>query len=85
VGRGYIVPNVSISGEVSFFNVPDNLAEQLNADGRYLDYDFYGTFNFNRYVGAQLGVRSIDVSYFNDLDSGTLNFTGLYFGAVVRY
>ena len=85
VGRGYILPNVSISGEVSFFNVPDNLAEQLNADGRYLDYDFYGTFNFNRFVGAQVGVRSIDVSYFNDLDSGTLNFTGLYFGAVVRY
>lgn len=85
VGRGYVLPNVSISGEVSFFNVPDNLAEQLEADGRYLDYDFYGTINFNRYVGAQVGVRSIDVSYFSDLDSGTLNFTGLYFGAVVRY
>jgi hypothetical protein len=85
VGRGYIVPNVSISGEVSFFSVPDNLAEQIEADGRYLDYDFYGTFNFNRYVGAQVGVRSIDVSYVKDLDSGTLNFTGLYFGAVVRY
>jgi hypothetical protein len=85
VGRGYIVPNVAISGEVSFFSVPDNLAEQIEADGRYLDYDFYGTFNFNRYVGAQVGVRSIDVSYVKDLDSGTLNFTGLYFGAVVRY
>jgi hypothetical protein len=85
VGRGYIVPQVSITGEVSFFNIPDNLAEQIEADGRYLDYDFYGTVNFNRYVGAQVGVRSIDVSYFKDLDSGTLNFTGLYFGAVVRY
>lgn len=85
VGRGYIVPNVSITGEVSFFSVPDNLAEQIEADGRYLDYDFYGTFNFNRYVGAQVGLRSIDVSYVKDADSGTLNFTGLYFGAVVRY
>lgn len=85
VGRGYILPNLSITGEVSFFSVPDNLAEQIEADGRYLDYDFYGTFNINRHVGAQLGVRSIDVSYFKDLDSGTLNFTGLYFGAVVRY
>ena len=85
VGRGYILPNVSISGEVSFFSIPDNLAEQIEGDGRYLDYDFYGTFNFNRYVGAQVGVRSIDVSYVKDLDSGTLNFTGLYFGAVVRY
>lgn len=85
VGRGYILPNLSITGEVSFFNVPESLAEQINAEGRYLDYDFYGTFNFNRYVGAQVGVRSIDVSYSQDLDSGTLNFTGLYFGAVIRY
>lgn len=85
VGRGYVLPNLSVTGEVSFFNVPDNIAEQLEADGRYLDYDIYGTFNFNRYVGAQVGVRSIDVSYFNDLDTGILNMTGWYFGAVLRY
>jgi hypothetical protein len=85
VGRGYVLPNLSVTGEVSFFNVPDNIAEQLEADGRYLDYDIYGTFNFNRFVGAQLGVRSIDVSYFNDLDTGILNMTGWYFGGVLRY
>jgi hypothetical protein len=85
VGRGYIVPNVSITGEVSFFNVPENLAEQIDGDGRYLDYDFYGTFNFTRNVGAQLGLRSIDVDYRRDLDTGLLNFTGWYFGGVVRY
>lgn len=85
VGRGYIVENVSITGEVSFFKVPENLGEQLNGEGRYLDYDFYGTFNFNRYAGAQLGVRSIDVQYRKDLDAGTLNFVGWYFGGVIRY
>lgn len=87
VGRGYIVPNVSITGEVSFFSLPDNVAEQLGGDGRYVDYDIYGTFNINRYVGAQLGVRSIDVTYqANDnRDAGVLNFAGWYFGAVVRY
>jgi hypothetical protein len=85
VGRGYIVPNVSITGEVSFFKVPENLGEQLNGEGRYLDYDFYGTFNFNRYAGAQLGLRSIDVQYRKDLDTGTLNFKGWYFGGVIRY
>jgi hypothetical protein len=85
VGRGYVLPNLSISGEVSFFSVPDNLAEQIEADGRYLDYDFYGTFNFNRFVGAQFGVRSIDVSYLKDLDSGTLDVTGVYFGVVARF
>jgi hypothetical protein len=85
VGRGYIVPNVSITGELSFFKVPENLAEQIDGEGRYLDYDFYGTFNFNRYVGGQFGVRSIDVDYRRDLDAGILNFSSWYFGAVVRY
>jgi hypothetical protein len=85
VGRGYIVPNVSITGEVSFFKVPENLAEQLDGGGRYLDYDFYGTFNFNRYVGAQFGLKSIDVEYRKDLDAGILNFNSWYFGGTIRY
>ena len=84
-GRGYIVPNVSITGEVSFFRVPESLGEQINGGGRYLDYDFYGTFNFTNNVGAQLGLRSVDVEYFKDLDSGTLTFKGWYFGGVIRY
>jgi hypothetical protein len=85
VVRGYLVPSVSITGEVSFFKVPDSLSEQFNGGGRYLDYDFYGTFNFNRYIGAQVGLRSVDVEYFKDLDSGNLNFKGMYFGGVIRY
>ena len=85
VGRGYLVPNVSITGEVSFFKVPDNLGEQFGGGGRYFDYDFYGTFNFNRFVAAQIGLRSVDVEYFQDLDSGNLRFTGWYFGGVIRY
>jgi hypothetical protein len=85
VGRGYVVPSVSITGEVSFFKVPEKLREQLNGGGRYIDYDFYGTVNFTNNVGAQVGLKSIDVDYFQDLDGGRLNFTGWYFGAVVRY
>jgi hypothetical protein len=84
VGRGYVVPNVSITGEFSYFRIPENLGED-EFGGRYLEYDFYGTFNFNRNVGAQLGVRSIDVDYFDDLDRGFLTFKGWYFGGVVRY
>lgn len=85
VGRGYVVPNLSITGEVSFFKVPENLGEQLNGEGRYLDYDFYATYNLNRNVGGQFGLRSIDVQYSKDLDAGTLNFKGWYFGGVIRY
>jgi hypothetical protein len=84
-GRGYLVENVSITGEVSFFKIPDKLGEQFDGGGRYIDYDFYGTFNLTNYVGAQVGLRSIDVDYFRDLDRGTLRFHGWYFGGVVRY
>jgi hypothetical protein len=83
-GRGYIVPNVSVTGELTFFKVPENLGGE-DFGGRYVDFDIYGTVNFNRYLGAQLGFKSIDVNYFADLDAGTLNFKGLYFGVVARY
>jgi hypothetical protein len=83
-GRGYVVPNISITGEVTFFKVPENLGGE-DYGGRYVDFDIYGTFNFNENVGAQLGYRSIDVNYFADLDAGTLTFKGLYFGGVVRF
>ena len=76
--------NVSITGEVTYFRVPDNLGGD-DFGGRYIDFDFYGTVNFNDNVGAQVGYRSIDVNYFQELDAGTLRFKGLYFGGVVRY
>jgi hypothetical protein len=83
VGRGYLHPNVSIGGEWSYFRVPDSLSDEFG--GKYLDYNFYGMVNFTRNVGARIGRRSIDLDYFKDLDSGSLNFGGWYFGGVVRY
>jgi hypothetical protein len=82
-GRGYVAPNVSITGEVSFFRVPDGISDEF--DGSYTDFDLYGTFNFNQHAGAQMGYRKVDVSYLVDLDQGTLKFSGLYFGGVIRY
>jgi hypothetical protein len=82
-GRVYLAPSFSITGEMTFFKVPENLSE--NYDGRYLDYDFYGTMNFNRNVGAQIGYRSIDVFYQVDLDRGDLQFKGWYFAGVLRF
>lgn len=84
VGRGYVVPAVSITGEVSFFKVPQSLGKN-EFGGRYLDYDLYGTVNFSDNVGAQVGLRSVDVSYFQNLDTGSLKFRGWYFGGVLRY
>ncbi len=83
-GRGYVSSNVSITGEVSFFKIPEGLGGE-DFGGRYIDFDLYGTVNFNDYVGAQLGYKTIDVNYFEDVDAGSLGFKGLYFGGVVRF
>ena len=83
VGRGYPVPYISITGEFSYFKIPDALSAEF--DGEYLDYDFYGTVNFNRNSAVQLGYRSVDVDYLADRDRGNLTFKGWYFAGVVRF
>jgi len=84
-GRGYVTPNLAIDAKLSFFRIPDGLAEQIEGDGSYTDFDLHGTYNINRYVGAQLGWRKTTIFFTSDLDSGDLQFKGLYFGGVVRY
>jgi hypothetical protein len=84
VGRGYIVPSVSVTGEFSYFRVPESLGGE-EFGGRYVDFDIYGTVNINDYVGAQVGYRTVHVNYFSELDTGDLKFKGLYFGGVVRF
>jgi hypothetical protein len=83
-GRGYLAKNVSVTGEVSYFRIPQSLGKD-EWGGRYLEYDVYGTVNFNQNVGAQIGLRSIHAEYFEDLDAGDLRFKGWYFGGVFRY
>jgi hypothetical protein len=85
VGRAYVLPNVSVTGELSYFRIPDSLSEQFDGGGRYLDYDVYGTVNFTNNVGAQVGLRSLDAQYFQRFDNGHVNFKGWYFGAVARF
>ncbi|MGH9310534.1 MAG: hypothetical protein ACRD1U_14240 [Vicinamibacterales bacterium] len=83
IGRAYVVPNVSITGEFSGFRLPESIDE--NYRGRYYDFDLYGTVNFNDHIGAQAGYRSLTVFYRVDEDEGDLKMKGLYFGAVVRF
>jgi hypothetical protein len=83
IGRAYIVPNVSITGEFSGFKLPDSIDEDYA--GRFYDFDLYGTVNFTDHVGAQVGYRSLTVFYRVDADEGDLKMKGLYFGGVVRF
>ena len=83
IARVYVVPNISITGELVGIKIPDSIDENYKA--HYFDFDVYGTINFNDYVGAQIGYRSLDVGYIVDSDQGDFKMKGIYFGGVVRY
>jgi hypothetical protein len=81
IGRGYVAPNIAITGEFTFFKLP----EIQGNSGRYFDIDLYGTVNFTDNVGVQGGYRSFDVIYKVEDDNGDLQVKGLYVGGVVRF
>jgi hypothetical protein len=83
IGRVYVVPNISITGEFGGFKLPEGIDEDYRAT--YYDFDLYGTVNFSENFGAQLGYRSFDVFYKIDEDQGSLVLKGLYFGGVARF
>lgn len=84
--RYYVVPNISITGELTGFTLgwlPKSVTKQDT--GHYSDLDLYGTLNFTNNIGVQAGYRAFDVGYSVDLDSGTMTVKGPYFGMVLRY
>jgi hypothetical protein len=83
VGRFYVVPNISITGELSLFRIPDSIDSRYNA--HYVDLDIYGTLNFTNNIGVKGGYHSRDVGYLINSDSGAFTLNGIYLGAVVRY
>jgi hypothetical protein len=83
IGRVYVVPNISITGEFTGFRLPKDLVKDASA--HYVDFDLYGTVNFTDNLGAQVGYRSLDVGYIVDDDSGNFELKGIYFGVVARY
>jgi hypothetical protein len=83
IARGYVVPNISITGELSGLATGGLFGEDYRA--HYADFDLYGTVNFTDNVGAQVGYRSFNVFYHVKEDEGELLLKGLYFGGVVRF
>jgi hypothetical protein len=83
VGRIYVVPNISITGEVTGFKIPDTVEGRYQA--HYVDIDVYGTLNFSNHIGVKAGYRSLDLGYVIKTDSGSFVLRGLYVGAVVRF
>jgi hypothetical protein len=85
IGRGYVAPNISITGEFSFFKLPDKAVDSADYSAKYYDFDLYGTVNLNDHFGTLVGYRSFDVFYKVKQDTGTLKLKGPYVGAVVRF
>ena len=83
IARYYVVPNISITGEVSGFKIPDSIDSRYNA--HYVDIDVYGTLNLTNNIGVKGGYRSRDVGYLIKSDTGQFTMKGIYVGAVLRY
>jgi hypothetical protein len=83
IARVYVVPNISVTGEVTGFTIPDSVGGRYQA--HYVDVDVYGTVNFTDNIGVKGGYRSLDLGYHIKDDSGSFVLKGIYFGAVLRY
>ena len=83
IGRGWLTKNVSVTGEFTFFSLPDDL--DIEYGGHYYEWDIYGMVNFTKNLGAQVGWRSHDFEYVAELDQGSAKLNGIYFGGVVRF
>lgn len=90
IGRYYVAPNISITGELTGFKIPDSVSKQYKA--HYADLDIYGTVNFTENIGVQGGFRTFNLGYnikdddsATTRDAGSFVLKGLYFGAVARF
>jgi hypothetical protein len=83
IGRGYLARNVSVTGEFTLFRLRNGDTDRYK--GSYYDFDIYGTLNFTNNLGAQLGYRSLDVSYTVKEDYGSFKLRGAYVMGVVRF
>src|SRR4026207_514496 len=61
IGRAYVAPNISTTGDLSGLGSGGLFGEDYRA--HYIDFDLYGTVNFNDHIGVQMGYRSFNVYY----------------------
>jgi len=80
IWRGYFSQNIAITAEFTGLKF-----DRSDLNGTFYDFDIYGTGNFGRSAGVQVGYRSMKVDYTSDTDSGKLKLNGPYAGAFVRF
>lgn len=88
--RLYPHRSIAVTAEYTGFKVfgfvkdiTEAIADDLDVEMH--DFDLYGTFNFGRHAGAQVGYRRISANYLVDAETGDMKFSGFYFGGLVRF
>lgn len=89
--RVYPHKTFALTAEMSGFKMPGFIGRRItdavedDPDAKVFDLDIYGTINFGRHVGAQLGYRSLTADYDFDEDLGDLELKGWYWGGLLRF
>ncbi|NOT26032.1 MAG: hypothetical protein HOP16_08000 [Acidobacteria bacterium] len=85
IGRANLGTYGSITSEFTGLSLKRGTDSDDPFEGKFYDFDIYGTINLGRNAGIEVGYRSIDVHYLVDDDSGDLKMKGPYFGGVVKF
>jgi hypothetical protein len=89
IARVYPHKAVGITAEWTGFKMPGFIANKLtdtdNGAAHMKNFDISVTGSFTRYFGVQAGYRALSADYLLDDDSGDLEMTGPYFGAMIRF
>lgn len=80
IGRAYVHPRVSISGEFTGFKIVGGSVE-----GSFYDFDISATANVFKSLGVQGGYRAVKADYTIDEDFGDLTLRGPYVGIISRF
>ena len=81
--RVYPTRFTPITAEFTAFKLPESVVFGYRA--QYIDFDLYGTVNFSRMFGVNIGYRSMDFSYLIDRDTADLKLAGVYLSGTFRY
>lgn len=80
IARGYLGDYVSVTGEFTGFKF-----DRDEFGGKFYDFDIYGAAHLGKYVGVQVGYRSMDVDFQTDEEDGVMTMKGPYFGGFLRF
>jgi hypothetical protein len=81
--RVYPIAHLSLTGEATFFGVPDRPDGHFG--GHIADIDVSAVWNVARSLGAQVGFRTIDIHHLGEWNTASFTLKGVYVAALVRY